>query len=69
MSESLPKYPAITVQLSDVDGNIFYILGKVTKAMRRAGLSDARIKQFSNEARSGDYDHALQTCMKWVNVE
>lgn len=26
------------------------------------------IDQFRKEATSGDYDHLLQTCMRWVDV-
>ena len=66
MSE--PKYPNIEVDLSESDGNAFSILGRVRKAMRKAGLSDAIISAFDDEARQGDYDHLLQTCMKWVEV-
>ena len=29
---------------------------------------EEQIKEFQEDAMSGDYDHALQTCMKWVNV-
>jgi hypothetical protein len=37
--------------------------------MRSAKLPDDEIKQFQDEALSGDYDHLLQTCMAWVEVE
>lgn len=63
-----PKYPEIEVQLSGEDGNVFAIMGRVRKAMRRAGVSDAEIAEFTTELTSGDYDHALQTCMAWVEV-
>jgi hypothetical protein len=36
--------------------------------MRTARLPDEEIRQFQSEAMSGDYDHLLQTCMKWVEV-
>lgn len=64
----MPKYPEIEVNLSDSDGNAFAILGRVGKALRRAGIADADIKEFYQEAKAGDYDHLLQTCMKWVDV-
>lgn len=66
MSE--PKYPYITVRLTEEDGNSFAILGSVRRAMRRAGVAEAEIGTFSTEATSGDYDHLLQTCMRWVDV-
>ena len=47
------------------DGNAFYILGKCRKAARKAGWSPAAISDFSTEAKAGDYDHLLQTVMKY----
>jgi hypothetical protein len=62
------KYPQIEVELSGQDGNAFSILGKCTKAMRRGGIPKDEIDKFVAEATAGDYDHLLQTCMKWVDV-
>ena len=63
------KYPGITVQLTGENGNSFFIIGRVTRALRRNDVPTEEIKQFTDEAMSGDYDNILQTCMKWVNVE
>ena len=60
------KYPDIAVQLSNDDGNVFLVLGTVKKALGRAGVSREEIDLFLDEATSGDYDHALVTCMRWV---
>ena len=61
------KYLDITVKLSD--GNVFAIIGRVRRALRNGGVSDQEIDQFTKEMMtSGDYDHALQTVMRWVNV-
>lgn len=62
------KYPEVEVQLSGSDGNVFGILGKVIKALKRAGVSEDERKAFMDEATSGDYDHALVTAMRWVAV-
>jgi hypothetical protein len=56
------------VQLSGNDGNAFSIIGRVSKALRDNGEGD-KVRQFQTEATSGDYDHLLQTCMKYVDVE
>ena len=64
-----PKYENVTVRLVGEDGNAFFILGKVMKAMRRNKVSEDEVKKFKDEATSGDYDNLLSTCMKWVNVE
>jgi hypothetical protein len=64
-----PKHPEITVKLVGGDGNAFAIIGNIIRAMRAAKLPDEEIRQFRDEAMSGDYDHLLQTCMKWVEIE
>lgn len=58
----------ITVRLAGEDGNAFAILARVRRALREGGRSDL-IPEFTKEATSGDYDHLLQTCMKYVEVE
>ena len=61
-----PRYPDCTVQLSGEDGNAFFIIGRTTKALRRAGAPKEDIDAYIAEATSGDYDHVLQTTMRWV---
>lgn len=63
-----PHYPDVTVPLSGEDGNGFFIIGRTMKALRRAGIGGEEIARFKNEASSGDYDHLIQTVMRWVNV-
>lgn len=63
------KYPHVSVKLVGEDGNAFAILGRVTKAMRKAQVDQTEIKAFQNEATSGDYDHLLATVMRWVEAE
>ena len=58
-------FPDVEVELSGTDGNAFAILGKVSKAIKSAGHSP---DEFLAEAKSGDYDHLLQTCFKYVEV-
>ena len=63
-----PKYPHITVVLTGHDGNAFVMLSRCRKAAREAGLSDGEIATFVAEAMSKDYDHLLQTAMRWFEV-
>jgi hypothetical protein len=35
--------------------------------MRRAGVPKEERDEFAREATSGDYDHLLQTCVRWVD--
>jgi hypothetical protein len=66
--EMTVKYPEIEVQLSGEDGNAFAIMGAVSKALRRAGVSKEERDAYYAESTSGDYDHLLQTAMRWVTV-
>ncbi len=63
-----PIHPDIEVQLSGEDGNAFAIMGAVRKAMRRGGCTADEMQAFTDEATSGDYDHLLQTAMRYVEV-
>jgi len=62
------KYPKIKVRLTDRDGNAFAILGRVMRALEKAGVDKAERDAFMAEATSSDYDHLLQTVMAWVEV-
>ena len=68
MSTQEIRYPDITVQLTGNDGNAFMIIGAVSRALRRHGVGKEEIDAFTKEAMSGDYNHLLATCMKWVDV-
>ncbi len=61
------RHPDVVVQLTGEDGNAFAILGTVRRALRQAGHGDD-VDEFFAEATSGDYQHLLWTCMRWVTV-
>ena len=63
------RFPDITVELTGGNGNAFAILGAVQQELRRGGATPEEVAQFVDEATSGDYDHLLQTVMRWVEVE
>ena len=50
------------------DGNAFQVLALAQRAAKKAGWSPETIRQFMDEAASGDYDHLLQTVMRWFDV-
>jgi len=56
------------VELTGKDGNAFLILGLVCRGIRHSNHPELE-QIFMNEAMSGDYDHLLQTCMRYVTVE
>lgn len=64
------KYPEVKkVKLIGEDGNAFAILGRVMKAMKVAGLPKEVVDEYYKEATSGDYDHLLQTTLRWVKTK
>ena len=66
---STPWHPHVIVDLSDVDGNAFNLMGKVVSAMHRGGVSKPSQDEFMKEAMSGNYDHLLATIFQYVTVE
>lgn len=75
-SEAGVRYPECEVELSGVDGNAIVIFRTVRKALikhleaqgwdHRAAVREG--DAFQAEATSGDYDHVLDTCHRWVTV-
>jgi hypothetical protein len=67
----MPRYPHITVPL-DLDGeggNALAILGRMTRALRTAGVDRPTIADIVDEATSGDYDHLLATVRATVTTK
>jgi hypothetical protein len=50
------------------DGNGFLIASRVRMALKKAGVSEEEREEFWNDALSRDYDHLLQTVIKWVDA-
>jgi len=59
----------VTVKLVGEDGNVFNIIGKVGRELKRAGFED-EAKQFQAEAfQCKSYDEVLKLVFKYVDVE
>ncbi len=65
--EDVPLKPV--VELIGTDSNAFSIIGKCMKVARKAGWDKATQDKVRDEMMSGDYDHVLQTAMKYFEVE
>jgi hypothetical protein len=63
-----PRHPDVSVRLVGTDGNAFAILGTVRRALMAANVDADELAEFTADATSGDYDHLLQTVMRWVDV-
>ena len=62
------KYPDCHVQLTGTDGNCFAIMGRVKRALQKAGASQAEVDQYLEESMASDYDALLVTATRWVSV-
>lgn len=58
-----------SVQLTGEDGNVFSIIGRVSKALKRAGLKDKAAEFTSKAFKAGSYDEVLQLCFDYVDVQ
>ncbi len=58
----------VKVKLIGKDGNAFFILGSVKKALANGGYKDLA-EEYFNEATKGDYNHLLSVTMDYVDVE
>ncbi|MFE0472634.1 hypothetical protein ACFW2V_13565 [Streptomyces sp. NPDC058947] len=75
-SETGVKYPECEVVLTGIDANAVAIFMKVRKKLIRhleaQGWDHQRAVEegdaFQAEATSGDYDHVIATCLRWVTV-
>jgi hypothetical protein len=54
------------VKLVGEDGNAFAIMGRVSKALQRAGADNEYVDQYRKESMAGDYDNLLMVAMKYV---
>jgi hypothetical protein len=61
------KYPAITVALADLGGEMWPILRRVSYAMSDAEIDDAEIERYKEEMKAGD--DPVGVSRRWVNVQ
>lgn len=57
------------VKLIGLNGNAFFVMGKVKRALQKAGADREYIDQYLSEATFGDYHHLLAVSMKYVDIE
>lgn len=63
-------YPRPTIEVAGMDGNVFSVIGRVSRALRLVGAPNEEVERFKSEVlNSRDYDHALRICMAWVDFE
>lgn len=63
-----PLFPdaSVSIELSSEEGNVFFIMSKVSIALKNAGATEAECKEFRALCRRGTYEDALSVCREWV---
>lgn len=60
---------SVTVKLVGEDGNVFNVIGRVSRGLKKAGLED-EARQFQQEAlQCASYDEVLRLVFEYVEVE
>jgi hypothetical protein len=59
----------VRMTLEGLDGNAFGLMGAFQRHARRQGWTKEEIKVVLDECTSGDYDHLLQTLLKYTTEE
>ena len=55
-------------KLTETDGNVFAIIGRVSETLKKSGQQD-HAKEFQDRAFSSEsYDDVLRLCMEYVEV-
>jgi len=62
------RFPNVKVRLTGTDGNVFAIIGTVSRAMKRAGLRDEAAEFCDAAFAARSYDEVLRLCMTTVDV-
>jgi hypothetical protein len=63
------KQTGVEVQLSGQDGNIFSIVGRAQRAMKRAGFTKEAKEMAIEVTNSHSYSEALEVIADYVEVE
>jgi hypothetical protein len=56
----------VILKLEGLDGNAFNLIGTFRLAAKRQGWSQEEISAVCAEATAGNYDHLLQTLVKYT---
>jgi len=55
-------------KLTGIDGNVFVIIGTVSKTLRNVGLRDKAVEFSDRAVQQESYDAVLRLCFEYVDV-
>jgi hypothetical protein len=62
------RYPGVTVDLTDCDGNVFVVLARATGALRASGLGYAADELRRGAVEATSYDEVLGLILSTMHV-
>tara|TARA_R110000764_G_scaffold90587_8_gene172876 strand:- start:1632 stop:1853 length:222 start_codon:yes stop_codon:yes gene_type:complete len=67
-TKELEDLPKVKLDLTSVDGNAFSLMGVFRQTARRkgSGWSKDQSKKVIDECMEGDYDHLVQTLIRYT---
>ncbi len=68
MDQPTTTFEKPIANLSGSDGNVFFLIGTCSRALKRAGLSDEAGEMARRVMDAGSYDEALQIMMQYVDA-
>ena len=70
MKEYIPgtEIPKPLVELTGKDGNAYSIMGRVRRALQKAGAPAEVLDKYYEESTKGDCDHLLSIACQYVKV-
>ena len=69
MVEKESAKTGVVVKLIGENGNVFNVIGRTSRALKKAGLED-EAKEFKDRAfKAGSYDEVLRLVMEYCEVE
>ena len=57
------------IRLVGEDGNVFSVIARVSKALKRAGMPEKAEEFRAKAMKAESYDAVLRLCMDYVEVE
>jgi hypothetical protein len=60
------KIPVPNCKLVGEDGNAFYIMGRVVRALKSVKVPKEVIDKYMEKSMSGDYDNLLRVAMEYI---
>ncbi|MGH8880556.1 MAG: hypothetical protein ACRD0P_24905 [Stackebrandtia sp.] len=68
MSNDTPTHCDVVVELADVDGNVFAVVGRIARSLRQEGRGDAAAEFTEAACSCSSYDEVLQLAMRTVTI-